>query len=49
MAAAQTLQAKIGVPAKGEWDVKHEYGKTLLAGKKTFEYFNCSFVMSIVK
>jgi hypothetical protein len=35
LAATQALQARIGVPAEGEWDGKREYGKTLLAGKKT--------------
>ena len=40
MAATQALQAKIGVPAVGEWDGKREYGKTLLAGKKTLERKN---------
>lgn len=40
MAATQALQAKIGVPAKGEWDGTREYGKTLLAGKKTLEMMN---------
>lgn len=40
MAAIQALQAKIGVPAKGEWDGTREYGKTLLAGKKTLEKLN---------
>lgn len=33
-AATQALEARIGVPAIGEWDGKREYGKTLLAGKK---------------
>ena len=40
MAATQALQAKIGVPAKGEWDGTRKYGKTLLAGKKTLEKMN---------
>ena len=40
MAALQALQAKIGVPAKGEWDGTREYGKTLLAGKKTLKKMN---------
>lgn len=40
MAATQALQAKIGVPAEGEWDGTREYGKTLLAGKKTLEKDN---------
>lgn len=38
--ATQALQAKIGVPAKGEWDGTREYGKTLLAGKKTLKKMN---------
>lgn len=33
-AAKQALEARIGVPAVGEWDGSREYGKTLLAGKK---------------
>lgn len=33
-AATQALEARIGVPAEGEWDGTREYGKTLLAGKK---------------
>lgn len=37
MAATQALQAKIGIPAEGEWDGTREYGKTLLAGKKTLK------------
>lgn len=40
MAATQALQAKIGVPAKGEWDGTREYGKTLLAGKNTLKKLN---------
>ncbi|GEM_PF-1847060 len=32
-AARQALEAKIGVPAEGEWDGTREYGKTLIAGK----------------
>ena len=35
LAATQALEARIGVPAEGEWDGAREYGKTLLAGKKT--------------
>jgi hypothetical protein len=35
LAATQALEARIGVPAEGEWDGTREYGKTLLAGKKT--------------
>ena len=31
-AAKQALEARIGVPAEGEWDGTREYGKTLLAG-----------------
>lgn len=34
-AAKQALEARIGVPAKGEWDGTREYGQTLLAGKKS--------------
>jgi len=34
LAATQALEARIGVPADGEWDGKRVYGKTLLAGKK---------------
>ena len=33
-AAKEALEARIGVPAEGEWDGTREYGKTLLAGKK---------------
>jgi hypothetical protein len=40
MAAKQALEAKIGVPAKGEWDGTRKYGKTKLAGKKTLEKIN---------
>ena len=39
-AAKQALQARIGVPAEGEWDGTREYGKTLLMGmdkQKAFE------------
>lgn len=35
LAATQALEARIGVPATGEWNGKTEYGKTLLAGKIT--------------
>lgn len=35
LAATQALQARIGVPADGNWDGTREYGKTLLAGKRT--------------
>ena len=34
-AAKQALEARIGVPAQGEWDGTREYGETKLAGKKT--------------
>jgi hypothetical protein len=34
-AAKQALEARIGVPAEGEWDGTREYGKTKLAGNKT--------------
>lgn len=33
LAAKQALEARIGVPAEGEWDGTREYAKTLLAGK----------------
>jgi len=36
-AAHEALTARIGHPAEGEWDGTREYGKTLLAGKKTLE------------
>lgn len=36
-AAKQALEARIGVPAKGEWDGTRQYDKTLLAGKKTLK------------
>jgi hypothetical protein len=36
-AAKQALEARIGVPAQGEWDGTEEYGKKLLAGKQTLE------------
>ncbi len=32
-AAKEALEARIGLPASGEWDGTREYGKTLLAGK----------------
>lgn len=32
-AAKEALEARIGVPAEGEWDGTREYAKTLLAGK----------------
>lgn len=34
-AARQALNARIGVPAEGDWDGTREYSKTLIAGKKT--------------
>lgn len=37
LAATQALQARIGVPAEGEWDGTREYGKTSLAGKKRLQ------------
>lgn len=37
LAAKQALEARIGVPARGEWDGKREYGKTLLAGKNNMK------------
>lgn len=37
LAAKQALEARIGVPAEGEWDGTREYGKTLLAGKNSLE------------
>lgn len=40
MAAKQALEAKIGVPAHGEWDGKRKYGETLLAGKKRLKELN---------
>lgn len=40
LAATQALQARIGVPAEGEWDGKREYGKTLLAGKTQLQKLN---------
>jgi ParB-like chromosome segregation protein Spo0J len=36
-AAKQALNARIGIPAEGEWDGTREYGKTLLAGQKTLK------------
>jgi len=36
-AAKEALGATIGIPAKGDWDGTREYGKTLLAGKKTLK------------
>jgi hypothetical protein len=40
LAATQALQARIGVPAEGEWDGTRAYGETLLAGRKTLELKN---------
>lgn len=40
LAATQALQARIGVPAKGEWDGTRKYSETLLAGKKTLKKKN---------
>ena len=37
LAATQALQARIGVPAEGDWDGTREYGKTKMAGKKTLD------------
>jgi hypothetical protein len=34
-AAEEALEARIGVPKEGSWDGTREYGKTLLAGKKS--------------
>ena len=34
-AATQALEAKIGTALHGVWDGTREYGKTMLAGKKT--------------
>ena len=34
-AATQALNARIGVPASGEWNGMREYGKTKLAGQRT--------------
>ncbi len=42
LAAKQALEARIGVPAEGEWDGTKEYGKTLLAGKNTLRKFENS-------
>jgi hypothetical protein len=36
-AARQALEARIGVPAEGEWDGTRVYGETLLAGEKTLD------------
>lgn len=41
--ATQALNARIGVPAEGEWDGTREYGQTLLAGKKTLNQKNKEF------
>lgn len=37
LAAKQALEARIGIPAQGEWDGTKEYGKTLLAGRKRIQ------------
>jgi hypothetical protein len=37
LAAKQALEARIGIPATGEWDGTREYGKTLLAGEDTLD------------
>lgn len=38
LAATQALEARIGIPADGKpWDGTREYGKTLLAGRKTLK------------
>lgn len=37
LAATQALQARIGIPAVGEWDGTRKYGETLLAGKNTIK------------
>jgi hypothetical protein len=34
-AAKEALEARIGIPVQGEWDGTREYGKTLVAGRKT--------------
>jgi len=39
-AARQALEARIGIPATGEWDGTREYGKTLLAGRETQHRLN---------
>jgi len=36
-AATEALEARIGIPATGEWDGTREYGKTLLAGRRTMK------------
>jgi hypothetical protein len=36
-AAKQALEARIGIPAVGEWDGTREYGQTLLAGRRTMQ------------
>ena len=40
LAATQALEARIGIPATGEWDGTREYGNTPLAGKKTLKRLN---------
>lgn len=37
--AKQALEARIGVPANGEWDGTRKYSETLLAGKNRIKYF----------
>ena len=34
-AAEDALHARIGIPVEGSWDGSREYGKTMLAGRKT--------------
>lgn len=41
-AAKQALEARIGVPATGEWDGTREYGKTLLKGKNIIGEYECT-------
>jgi hypothetical protein len=36
-AATDALEARIGIPKEGTWDGSREYGKTLLAGKKSLQ------------
>ena len=36
-AARQALNARIGVPAVGDWDGTRQYDKTLIAGKNTLQ------------
>ena len=35
LAATEAIEARIGIPAEGEWDGTREYSKTLLSGRKT--------------